>query len=148
MAEAGGELHLALEARHALLARLLGGQELHRRGPAQHGVAGAIDDAHASLAQLLAQRVLPELARLPDLASQSVDDAGDADGQGGGEAPPDRGGDGDHARELDRGRRQGRRAAGAQQALVRSQVRDVGADDQRNADATLRTSVRRALLGT
>jgi hypothetical protein len=74
--EAARELHLALEPRDALLAGLVGGQQLDRRGAAEHGVAGLVDDAHAALSDLLLERVLPELLRLAHLLLEAVDHPG------------------------------------------------------------------------
>ncbi len=78
--EAGRELHLSLEAREGGRARLLGRDELDRGGPPQHRVASAVDRAHASLAELLLERVLAEVAGLLDLLAQAVDHVRDERG--------------------------------------------------------------------
>ncbi len=70
-----GELHLALELRQILSAEPVGSKELDRRRAAEHRVARAIHHAHAALAQLFFQEVLPELARYAHVAAQPVDDA-------------------------------------------------------------------------
>ena len=46
-------LDLALEALQVVLAGAARRQQLDRRRPAEHLVLGAIDDAHAALAELL-----------------------------------------------------------------------------------------------
>ena len=69
MAELRGELHLALEAGQALLARAVRPQELDRGRAAQHGVLGAVDDAHAAFPEALQERVLAEMAGLAHLAA-------------------------------------------------------------------------------
>ena len=57
------------------------GQELDGGRAAEHGVAGAVHVAHAALADLLLERVLPELPRLAHLLAQAVDDAGSHGGE-------------------------------------------------------------------
>ncbi len=71
--EGARELHFALEALVILRPGALREQELHRRRPAQERVLGSVHRAHPALADELAERVLAELSRLRDLASQAVD---------------------------------------------------------------------------
>ena len=90
MAELRGELHLALEAGQALRPRLVRPQQLDRGRAAQHGVLGAVDHAHAALAEPFLERVLAEVARLAHLAAQAVDDTGSDGGGGDGQDHPGR----------------------------------------------------------
>ncbi len=74
MTELRGHLHLALEALEVRLARAIRRQQLDRGRPAQHRVAGAVDDAHAAGADLLLERVLAEPPRPRRLGTQAEDD--------------------------------------------------------------------------
>ena len=60
MVQPAGELNLALEAGQGLLVALLDVEQFDGRGALEHGVVGQIDHAHATFAQFLVQRVLPE----------------------------------------------------------------------------------------
>jgi hypothetical protein len=64
MCEPCGEPHLARETLQRALADLLLAEQLDRGGPSKECVAGAVDDAHPTLAQPLLQHVLPELPGL------------------------------------------------------------------------------------
>ncbi len=55
-----GELDLALEPGDRPLIGLLGFEKLDGGRPAQHGMLGPVDDAHAALADLALERVSPE----------------------------------------------------------------------------------------
>ena len=68
--EPRGQLRLALEAPKVPLPRLPGRQQLDRGRPPQHLVLGAIDDAHAALADLLEEPVLAEAPRASHRAAQ------------------------------------------------------------------------------
>jgi len=125
MGEACGELHLALEAQKLRLARVLGEQELDRRGPAEHRVARPVHHAHAAFADLLLERVLAELTRRTCLPSQPVDHARGGCSERDGHRPPSA-----------RDRRGNPPARGwRSSAACRSRaVRQKHADDQRHTD--------------
>jgi hypothetical protein len=67
--EVGQRLDLALEATEVVGAAAR--EQLDRRRATEHGVAGAVDDAHAALAELALEGVLAQPARVADVAAQT-----------------------------------------------------------------------------
>ena len=92
MGETRGQLDFALEATEVDLAGPIGPQQLDRRGPPHHAVAGAVDLAHSAFADLLFEHVLAEPARFADLGPQAVDDPRDDGARDDREAPHHRSG--------------------------------------------------------
>ena len=75
VAQAGRQLHLALEPADGVLTGHLRSQHLDRGGPTEHGVAGSIDDPHTAFSELAFERVLAQPTDLVDRRTQPEDDA-------------------------------------------------------------------------
>ena len=75
MSQAGGELRFPLEPLQALAAGA--GEELDRRGTAQHGVPSTVHDPHAPLPQAFLQGVLAQAPRFAYLSAQPIQNGRD-----------------------------------------------------------------------
>ena len=75
MAEARSQLHLALKPPDAVLAGFFRREQLDGGRTSKHRVAGAIDNAHPALANLLLEGVLAQALDFVRLGAQAEDDA-------------------------------------------------------------------------